>query len=257
MNTSQQKLSKEMQIAELAAKSFASHKIEQRLYQFESFDRYYGHWVCTKEGKGSNVYRFDIQHKPGTLTVTGDIGDLMVERTSNMVAWCRGSVGSIGYFAEKVPSAIQTREKSPDMMQEYVDTMLLPDPSYSDCGTYNKWGQQIVEKVDCPKCHGYGEKEGDESNNYDWVPCETCKGKGEVLAEISSEWVDLQDEVAHLTDGPPDVLLQALYESTLCNDCDWMPDLSDWTTNFLWCREAVKWFCENWDGPNPNGSEVK
>lgn len=257
MTTSQQKTSKESKIAEFATNAFAAHKIEQRMYQFESFDRYYGHWVCTKDGKGSNIYRFDIQHKPGTLVVTGDIGDLIVERTANMVAWCRGSVGSIDYFAEKVPHAIPTRDKSQEKMQEYVETMLLPDVSYSDCGTYNKWGQTIAELVDCPECHGYGETEGDESNNYDWVPCEACKGKGAVLSEVSSEWTELQAEVSHLADGSPDVFMQALYESSLCVDGDWMPDLTDWTSNFLWCREAVKWFCNNWDGPNPiNGGEA-
>ena len=201
------------QIEEFASKAFASHKIDQRMYLFESFDRYYGHWVCTKDGSGSNVYRFDILHKPGTLVVTGDIGDLIVERTSNMIAWCQGSVDSISYFAEKVPHAIKTREPSQDKRQRYVETMLEPCLAYDLSGEFNEWGQHIA-----------GETEA---------------------------WEELYVELSRIIDdkAAPDVFMQTLYDSPLCNDCDWLPDLTDWTANFLWCREAVKWFCNNWEGP--------
>lgn len=243
-------MSRESQIAELAAKAFASHKIEQRLYHFESFDRYYGHWVCTKDGKGSSVYRFDILHKPGTLVVTGDIGDLILERTANMVAWCRGSVGSTEYFAEKVPSAIPTREPSQDKRQEYVDTMLKPDRSYNGDDNYNAWGQVIREEETCPECDGLGFTYREVGEDEVEFSCARCDESGEAPGAVSEAWIDLQAELSHMVDGAPDVFMQTLHDSPLCTDCDWMPDLTDWTSNFLWCREAVKWFCENWDGPN-------
>lgn len=33
----------------------------------------------------------------------------------------------------------------------------------------------------------------------------------------------------------------ALYESGVADGCDW-PDLTNYTSNFLWCREDLKWF---------------
>lgn len=214
MTIRQKARSKESQIAELADSVFASHQIEQRMYHFEAFDRYYGHWVCTKNGKGSNIYRFDIQHKPGTVTVTGDVGHLIIERSANMIAWCRGAVGSIGYFAEKVPRAIPTREPSQDKRQEYYDMMFIPCLAYCGEAGYNAWGQAIAAPED------------------------------------REHWIDLREELAWKIDGPHDVFMSTLYESPLCRDSEWLPDLTDWTSNFLWCREAVKWFCEHWDGPN-------
>lgn len=36
----------------------------------------------------------------------------------------------------------------------------------------------------------------------------------------------------------------ALYESGVNDGCDW-PDFKNWTSNFLWCREDLKWFLAN------------
>lgn len=104
------------QIHESAVKNFANHKIEQRLSQgmFRS-------WRCKADGTW--CYGFDITTTPGTLIVTGDIGELIVQRADDMIAWSRGSVRSIDYFAEKVPHAMETKEWDQDVAEEWLDEL--------------------------------------------------------------------------------------------------------------------------------------
>lgn len=40
---------------------------------------------------------------------------------------------------------------------------------------------------------------------------------------------------------------KAVYESTLCNDCDDLPDLECYTYHYLWKIEALKWFLAKLD----------
>src|SRR5690348_17164327 len=101
------------QSAEMAALAFAEHKLTERLNQgmFRS-------WRCCRPG--SWTYGFDVTTTPGYLFVTGDIGDLIVGRTGDMIAWSRSAIGSISYFAEKVPSSIDTKEWSSDRAREWI-----------------------------------------------------------------------------------------------------------------------------------------
>jgi hypothetical protein len=93
--------------AEMASRSFAEHVVTQRLN-----DGMFRSWRCQK--LGSWIHGFNITTTPGHLIVTGDIGDLIVTRTADMIAWAREAIHDPGYFAEKVPSSIPTREWSYD-----------------------------------------------------------------------------------------------------------------------------------------------
>lgn len=177
------------QIHELSAKAFANHKIEQRLDEcmFRS-------WRCTKPGTW--IYGFDITTMPGTLVITGDIGELIVQRAEDMIAWASGSVRSIDYFAEKVPRSMETGEFCVEVAKEFLSEL-----------------RQDLKR----------DRELDDESR-------------EKIAELM-QILD-GDEIG---DFPAE-----LYLSGLIDGCD-MPNLKNYTSNFLWCREALIWFLENLD----------
>lgn len=175
-------------IHEFAVKNFANHKIEQRLNQgmFRS-------WRCKADGTW--VRGFDITTTPGTIIVTGDIGELIVQRSDDMIAWARGSVHSIDYFAEKVPRSMETGEFCVEVAKEFLSELR------SDLRDTGDLDEETKDKI------------AELRNILD----------GDEVADFQTE----------------------LYLSGLVDGCD-MPNLKNYTSNFLWCREAVIWFCENW-----------
>lgn len=181
------------QIHEFAAKHFANHKIEQRLNHgmFRS-------WRCKADGTW--VHGFDITTMPGTLIVTGDIGELIVQRSDDMIAWARGSVHSIDYFAEKVPRSMETGEFCVEVAKEFLSEL---------------------------------RQDLDESGYLN-------EAKRDAIAELR-----------HILDGDEIADFQTeLYLSGLVDGCD-MPNLKNYTSNFLRCREAVIWFLANWKDEEP------
>lgn len=99
------------------------------------------HWRCAEPG--TVVYAFNITTFPGRIVVTGDIGDLIVERVRDMIPWCRGSIDSISYFAEKVPHSIVKRVYDPDSACEWVEDelgRLDESDEYHEPGS--KWAEQ-------------------------------------------------------------------------------------------------------------------
>lgn len=104
-------------VESLAAKAFKDHHVELLLNE-----GVYRHWRCSRIG--SWTYGFSVVTFPGRLVVCGDIGFLAVERETDMIPWCRGSIDSIGYFAEKVPNEINVREYDPEVVAEWVAEQL-------------------------------------------------------------------------------------------------------------------------------------
>jgi len=78
--------------------------------------------------------------------------------------------------------------------------------------------------------------------------------------DVARDWVNLQiiEDSDHENDAKYRQLLDVLdneelhdhefskelHESGLVDGCDW-PDFRNWTSNFLWCREDLKWFLAN------------
>lgn len=108
--------------AEMAASAFKDHVATLRLEvgMFRS-------WRCQKPGTW--CYGFDVTTTPGHLFVTGDIGDLVVSRTEDMLAWARDAINSPHYFAEKVPRSIETEEWSFDRSLEWINETVAEDES--------------------------------------------------------------------------------------------------------------------------------
>lgn len=98
--------------ADMAADAFKDHVVTERLNQgmFRS-------WRCARPNSGT--YGFTVNTTPGYMFVTGDIGELMLCRTEDMVDWSRKSIGDPSYFAEKVPPSIPTVEWSFDRAMEW------------------------------------------------------------------------------------------------------------------------------------------
>lgn len=167
-----------------AAAAFSEHQITVRLDQgvFRS-------WRCCRPD--SWTYGFDVTTTPGNLYVTGDIGDLIVSRTNDMIAWSRSAVESIGYFEEKVPNCIVTRVWDPDRAREWID-------------------EQVRDAIDT-----VGEKD-------------------------APERIEKLNELRRFVDDGEHFFNQQLYDSSLEDGSDW-PSLRVYNSNFLWCREAVRW----------------
>lgn len=179
--------------AEMAATAFSKHVLTERLNQgmFRS-------WRCAQPDRWA--HGFDITTTPGNLFITGDIGDLIVSRTEDMIAWARGSIHSIGYFAEKVPHDIPTKVWSSDRAKEWIKEEI----------------RSLKEERRDPR---------DE-------------------ARITKLYQELREELHDEADEH--TFSKALYESRLVDD--W-PDLRVWNSNFLWCREAVKWLLDHLPPP--------
>lgn len=78
-------------------------------------------WRCGKPG--DSAYAFNITIEPGCIFVTGDIGVLVLERTENMLAWCRSAIRDVNYFAQKVPHEIPTTEWCDDVAREFIEEL--------------------------------------------------------------------------------------------------------------------------------------
>lgn len=107
----------EMLIRELSDKAFANHTITERMRC-----GVYRSWRCMIPSRSE--YAFDITTIPGALIITGDLGEMIVSRTYDMLPWCRGSVDSTDYFAEKVSPEFSTKEFSRDKLRAWIDEEL-------------------------------------------------------------------------------------------------------------------------------------
>ena len=150
-------------------------------------------WRCAKPNDGA--YAFNITIEQGRIFVTGDVGALVVERTDNMIAWCRGAIRDIHYLAQKVPHEIQTTEWCPDVVRELLDELLQ-------------------------------------------------KAENELSTDEIEERQELVWSLRDLIEEGEGVFCHELSDSGLFDGCDW-PDLENWKSRFLWCRECIRWFLEH------------
>lgn len=168
---------------------FADHVITERSRQgvFRS-------WKCAKPN--SWTYGFYITTIPGTIIVTGDIGDLIVQRVYDMLPFSRRSCGDTGYFASKVPHAIPTKEFSRDLAKEW-----------------------IIEQL---------------------------KDEEDLLTPENRTLLKSVFKTGMIDDCGPERLYEELYPIWQGND---PPSWNDYTNNFLWCRDAIRWFVTHHDEP--------
>lgn len=183
----------EQAIRELSDDSFKDHQITEL-----SRNGVFRSWRCGRPSSGT--YRFFITTYPGVIVVTGDIGDLIVERVYDMLPWCRDAVDSTEYFAQKVPHAIPTKEFSLDVLRAWIAEMLVDEECNLLAG-----GRELLQEADEDAQSGeYGEEH-------------------------------FYRELADIFDGADPPSWQA------------------WNSNFLWCRDAIRWFVMNHSEPEITG----
>lgn len=179
----------EKEVRGFTDKALAEHVITERMRS-----GVYRSWRCQKPGTWT--YGFDITTYPGTIVITGDIGDLIVQRVYDMLPWCRSSVNDAQYFASKVPHAIQTKEFSDNELRRWIKDELKDKETKAE---HKKILKEAVLHLD--DSHG-------------------------------SEWWH-----------------ERLYDVWIGND---PPGWKDYTRNFLWCRDAIRWFVMKHDEPDLN-----
>lgn len=89
----------------------------------------YRSWRCGRPDRSDCA--FVITTIPGSIIVTGDIGDLIVSRCYDMLPWCRGSCDSTGYFIEKVPhGCFEVEEFDPERLRAWVEDQIANASDY-------------------------------------------------------------------------------------------------------------------------------
>jgi hypothetical protein len=123
---------------------------------------------------------------PGSLIVTGDLGEMVVSRERDMLPWCRGSVDSTDYFASKVSREFPVKEFSRDVLRNWIEEELSSEDLILKHRT-------TLENI------------------MDWE-----------IDDNGEEWFYRETE-------------------DIWSGCD-PPNWKDWTSGFLWKRDAIRWF---------------
>lgn len=109
----QQKM--EDEVHRMMAKRFENFEIIEKMRH-----GVYRSWNCCDKNRNNWDSWFTITTIPGSLIITGDLGDLIVSRVYDMLPWCRRSCHSTSYFLEKVPRTIPTTEFSHERLREWI-----------------------------------------------------------------------------------------------------------------------------------------
>lgn len=169
-------------------------------------DGLHRHWNC--RNPKSSCYWFNVTTGPGWLLISGDVGTLFVQREPDMIKWARKAIDDLYYFASKVPIEIKTKEWDVDMAREWIaDEIAGINKAFDD-----EWvGDEATPQAVAAR------KEADER------------------IEMYSELTESLDE------GGRSAFEMAYYNSELNDGSDW-PDYMNYTSSYLWCREALLWF---------------
>jgi hypothetical protein len=142
-------------VARRAIKDLAKHVATQTLDA-----GLYRAWKCGEPGNCINA--FEVVTGPGWLLIRGDMGTCLWERTNDMLGWCRGSINSLGYFAEKVSREIKIKEYDPDIAKAWLLDQII-----------DFWNDHHGDDMDADEWHQWKEitdlyRDGDPSEKLDW-----------------------------------------------------------------------------------------
>jgi hypothetical protein len=102
------------QVAECIQNNLKNHTIQQ-LHNDGDPGRV---WKCTNNG--SSVYAFTVLAPPGWLIVTGDMGECMWSRHTDMLHFIRSSIESFSYFSEKASKDCKILETHGELAGEWL-----------------------------------------------------------------------------------------------------------------------------------------
>jgi hypothetical protein len=103
------------QVKESIERNLANHTIQQWHRDGEPGRV----WKCSNNG--SSVYSFTVCAPPGWLIMYGDMGECMWSRHRDMLAFVRGSIGSLHYFSEKASRDSVIEEERQELAEEWLD----------------------------------------------------------------------------------------------------------------------------------------
>ena len=111
-----------------------------------------------------------------------------------------------------------------------------------------EWAPNAVESIDyfaqkVPSC--MPTREWDDAIAQAWLDEEISEATGDRLESLEMIAVSLEDGRQFFE--------IALFESGLVDGCEW-PDFKTYTADYLWCREAVRWFFRNYTPPDTKGA---
>lgn len=176
-------------IARLAESSFKSHVLTRTLTipGTGSTKHLFKQYRCGRQV--SSTYMFTLTFIPGSVIMTGDLGDLIVSREPDMIPWLRSVVGrdsgsiDIRYLAEKVPQNITTRvwdEKAcHSMIDEAIDQYFGEASDDNPAGGIDYEKRLELHEFDCqhswehdvlPKLHDVIPEFYEYGDSQDWCP---------------------------------------------------------------------------------------
>lgn len=123
-----------------------AHRANVRKTSWERFEK---HEITTvAETERVQVYRcaapdtiihlFYVSIIPGAIVVSGDIGDMVIDRASGGLGWLRGAVNSMDYFLSKGSKIRETEFMPGDALKVFEED----DDSRDADGELTRWGKR-------------------------------------------------------------------------------------------------------------------
>lgn len=102
-------------------------------------------WLCRRPD--TNVYWFRVIIAQNLITLAGDIdGIMVVPYTHDALGWMRGALGSIAYFAEKVPANINITEFDKELVvRALADDKERLEQADADDKAEDWWREQVAD----------------------------------------------------------------------------------------------------------------
>lgn len=193
-------------IEKAAKESFKDHGIKKIL------DSTY---ECKKEE--TTTYRFYVTIIPGSVVVTGDIGNIIFNvRDSNQIGWLRGAIGSPSYLFEKISNSFIKKEFDEEAAKEGIRQEMLYELDYFVEGDPNSFKdfniKQLLEEF---RKHNKDQKYVDFFDDWDGISKESFE----------------QEYFNHLDEGDDFPSFHMVF-----------------TAELWWVREALRKFVELYDG---------
>jgi hypothetical protein len=129
----------------------------------------FGNWRCSNNG--SSNFSFTITVIPGSLILTGDLGNLIVTRHgTQMIPWCRGSVDDTTYFAEKTGQEFTRLEFSICEYRKWLVEQVAENTT--SCSGRNDIAQHYQELLDngvdfCTELEAYESLHADHEDDHE------------------------------------------------------------------------------------------
>lgn len=179
------------------------------------------------------MYWFDLITWPGRLTIDGDMGTFTFARVEDMFTFFGGRDINPGYWSEKNRNARDgnVKEFSEDLFRQIVNehaTELADDAFAVD----DDEEEDTRKRMDEQRAAFLAAVEFELTGNPDLTSNES--------AHTALMYFQFQyDELGLL--GPTGKKRTIEFSDT------WEWDLTDWTTQFLWCCHAIRWGIQKWD----------